>query len=207
MPVAEAPTIRTPPSASCPRVAVGHRRERVDARRYVRGEGREVRDIARPGRHDDGGGAPVAFARPDEVTVRRPADLGDGGARLHWGVDKLGVPLDERDDLGHRHVAVRLGTLVGEAREPALPVGGEQPERVPPLGLPRVRHLAALQHDVVDGTGGQPLAHRQTGMTATDDDRRDVACHGRPASGGRAQRTSTVTLVGLVTMSYTAERF
>ena len=35
----------------------------------------------------------------------------------------------------------------------------------------------------------------------------DVACHGGPSRQGRAQRTSTVTFVGLVMTSYTADRF
>ena len=126
-----------------------------------------------------------ALQQPSLVVTSYPLDLGahpgDRRAGLHRGVDDLGVPLDERDDLGHRHEAVGVGAVVAETGEPALPVRREQPQGVPPLRLPRVGDLTALQHDVVDGTGGQPVAHRQAGMTGADDYRRDVACQGGPS--------------------------
>ena len=80
--------------------------------------------------------------------------------------------------------AVGVVPVVAEAGEPALPVRCEQSQRVPALRLPRVRDLTALQQDVVDGTSGQPVAHRQTGVAGADDDRRGGACHGLPSRQG-----------------------
>jgi hypothetical protein len=52
--------------------------------------------------------------------------------------------------------------------------------------------LAALEDDVIDRTIGELRADRQAGLTAPDDRRGDAS---------QRQLTSTVTLVGLVTMS------
>ena len=72
-------------------VPVRRGRERVDARRNVGGEGREMGDVACPACHDDGRRAPAALAGDDEVAVRRRPHLGDRGAGLHRGADDLGV--------------------------------------------------------------------------------------------------------------------
>ena len=90
-------------------------------------------------------------------------------------------------------------TVVGEAREARLPVGGQEAERVPALGLPGVRDLAALEDDVVDAAVGEDAADGEAGVPGPDDD--DAG----PAR--RAQLTVTVTFVGLVMTSKTAERF
>ena len=110
------------------------------------------------------------------------------------------------DDLGHRHEAVGVVAVVAPAGQPGLPVRREQAERVPALGPPRVRHLTALEDHVVDRALGEAATHRQPGVAGPDDDRGDVAS----CSAGvrrRTQPTSTVTLVGLVMMSNTADRF
>ena len=60
-------------------------------------------------------------------------------------------------------------------------------------------HLAALDHHMVDAARGEAMAHGEAGMTGPDHDGR------RLHDGG--QLTSTVTFVGLVRISYTAERF
>ena len=70
---------------------------------------------------------------------------------------------------GHGPIAVGVVALVTEARQPALPVGGQQPERVPAFGPPRVGDLAALEHHVVDRTFGQAAAHGEAGMAGADD--------------------------------------
>src|SRR6187402_2592231 len=72
---------------------------------------------------------------------------------------------------------------------------------------PRIRDLTALEDHVVDGEPRQAAAHREPGMTGTDDD--DVDGAGQPGASEwtRGHRTSTATLVGFVTMSNTAERF
>ena len=111
------------------------------------------------------------------------------------------------DDLGHRHEAVGIVAVVAEAGQPALPVRREQAQRVPALGPPRVGDLAALEHHVVDRALGEAAAHRQPGVAGADDDGRGAHAAAPCSRGERLSCTSTVTLVGLVMMSYTAERF
>ena len=113
----------------------------------------------------------------------------------------IGVALQELDQLGDRHEAVRVLAVVGEARQPRQPVGREQPQRIPALGLPRVGDLAALEHDVLERPLRQHPADREAGMPGPDDH------DGYAQRRGRAQATVTVTLVGLVSASKTAERF
>src|SRR5262249_52341118 len=120
---------------------------------------------------------------------------------LHGRGKMAGVAVDERDELAHRHVAVGVLARVAVAREAAQPTRGQEPQRVPPFGTPGVGHLAALEDDMIDRASGQVVAHRQAGMTGADDDGSDSLSH------RRGQLTSTVTFVGLVMMSYTAERF
>ena len=64
--------------------------------------------------------------------------------------DDLGVTVDERDDLRHGPVAVRIVAFVAVAWQAALPVRRQQPERIPALGPPRVGDHPAFEHDVVD---------------------------------------------------------
>src|SRR5690606_32374257 len=121
--------------------------------------------------------------------------------------DRARIGVDERDHLGHGAIAVGIVARVAEARQPALPVGRQQPERVPALGAPRVGDLAALEHDVIDAALAQAPAHGEAGVPGADDDAFDRA-HGDPLPAEVDQTfTATVTLVGLVTTSYTAERF
>jgi hypothetical protein len=88
--------------------------------------------------------------------------------------------------------------LPGQA---ALPVGSEQPQRVPAFGPPGVCHLTALEHDVVDRPVGQEVTRGQARVPRADDDR------GYALDDVTLQATSTVTFVGLVSASNTAERF
>jgi hypothetical protein len=81
------------------------------------------------------------------------------------------------------------------ARKTALPVGCEEPQRIPPLTAPRIRDLATLEHDVVDGAIGEEAARREAGVPGPDDDRRDAL------DGWIPQTTSTVTFTGLVMAS------
>src|SRR4029077_19162562 len=79
--------------------------------------------------------------------------------------------LNNTDDFPPRHVAARFRAFVAKARKPALPVGGEQPQRVPAFGPPGIRHLAALEHDVVDRPVAEEAARGQARVPRTDDDR------------------------------------
>src|SRR5262249_48082469 len=105
-------------------------------------------------------------------------------------------------DLPCAEVAVRVVTAVPIAGQPGHPVGGEQPQRVPPLRAPRVRHLCAFEDDVVDRTGGEAVADGQPAVAGTDDHggRTRHGC-ASPCSLGLDQFALTVTLVGLVMMS------
>ena len=81
-----------------------------------------------------------------------------------------GESSDELDDVGARHVAVGIGAVVVEVREPALPVGSQQAQGVPALVPPRVRRLAALEHDVVDRPFGEEVAGGEAGVPGAYDD-------------------------------------
>ena len=94
-------------------------------------------------------------------------------------VDERPVRLEVLDDLRADHEAVRVGAAepaplvvpaVGEVRELALPVRRDQAERLPPVGLPGVADLVALEHEVVDPRLLQAAAHREAGLPATHDD-------------------------------------
>ena len=114
----------------------------------------------------------------------------------------LRVARDEVDDLRQRPVAVGVVAGVAKARQPALPVGREQAQRVPSLGAPALRDFAALQQHVVDRTLREAAAHRKSRVPRTDNDGGDDV--NRAVSSWRATRdqfTWTVTFVGLVTMS------
>src|ERR1044071_5964103 len=134
----------------------------------------------------------------------RAPHAGHRRMRPHGRGDPLRVPLQESNRLGHRAIPVGIVSLVAVAREPAQPVRREQAQRIPALGLPRVRHLTALEDHVVDRALGEAAAHGEAGVPRADDE-----------SGG-SQFTpqlrlflvvETETLVGLVMTSYTAERF
>src|SRR5215472_1409522 len=133
-----------------------------------------------------------AVGPPDRCHVRAGAD---GGSR------DRGETLDELGHFPHRHVAVGILAFVAKARKAALPVGGEQPQRVPALAAPGVRHLTALEHDMVDRPGAKKMTRCQPGVPSADNDSGDAL--DSPA----AQATSTVTSVGFVRASNTAERF
>ena len=71
---------------------------------------------------------------------------------------------------------------------------------------PGIRDVPAFEQHVVNPVPGEKMAGGQAGLTGADD-------HGGGAAGPaleracRHTRTSTSTWVGLVTISYTAERF
>ena len=58
------------------------------------------------------------------------------GAGLDRRRDRPRIARDEIDGLRHRPETVGIVALVAEAGQPALPVGREQPERIPALRPP-----------------------------------------------------------------------
>ncbi len=173
--------------------AVLRRRDRGDARWHLVRELGNPRDVAMARRHHDGAALPVTLIGRDDVAGVGPLHRGHGRVGLHWRADGVGIALDERDDVGHRHVPVGVVALVAIVRQAALPVGSEERQRVPTLGLPCVRDAATLEHDVVDAPRCEASTHREPSVAGADDD----------GGGGarRAQTTSTVTFVGFVMMS------
>ena len=174
-PVADAPTTSTPPSGSLAGITVVERRQLLDLapapQPLSRGtDGRLQAPLAMTtARQRD-----LAAARRHLVPVvgtahRRDVRAGPDGARA-----SRGEALDELGHLRRRHVAVGVRALVAKARQAAEPVGREQPQRIPALAPPGVRHLAALQHDVVDRTAAQEVARGEARVSRADDDRGDA---------------------------------
>ena len=91
-------------------------------------------------------------------------------------------PTDELDYIGARHVAVGLGPVVANAGEPALPVGSQQAQGVPALEPPGVRHLASLEHDVVERPFTEEVAGGEAGVTCAYDNCGETL-DGEPPSG------------------------
>src|SRR5262249_30825207 len=147
------------------------------------------------------------------VPVVAPPQRRDVHASAHGRAGCLGEALDEASQLLRRHVPVRIRAVVAKARKAALPVGAEQAQGVPAFAPPGVRDVTPLQHDMVNGQGAEEMARGRAGVARADDDRRgslhDSALARdllRPGELAR-QATSTVTFVGLVRASNTAERF
>jgi hypothetical protein len=59
-------------------------------------------------------------------------------------------------------------------RETALPVGCEEPQRIPAFATPGVRYFASFEDDVIDRLLGETPAGGQTGVSGADDDGRDL---------------------------------
>src|SRR5690606_4149872 len=178
------------------------RRDLDDLRRHALAQPGHVRAVAGAARQHHRAGAELAVARGQVVAVVGAPYRGDVHAGADRGAGERGVALDELDHLGHGHVAVRVRAVVVVARQAALPVRGEETEGVPALPPPGVRHLTALEHDVVDRPFAEEVARREAGVAGPDDDRGDSL-----DDGSTSQATSTVTSVGLVRASNTAERF
>src|SRR5581483_10117311 len=182
-------------------VAVGERRQLLDVGRHSGRERRDRRDVAGSTREHDGAGAKLPVARPDLVPVARTPHRRDVRAGANRRARVRRIASDQLGDVRARHVAVGIGALVVATGEPALPVRRQQPQRVPPLVAPGVRHLAALEDDVVNGPLGEEVACGEAGVPGPYDD------GGEALDGASAQATSTVTSVGFVRASNTAERF
>ena len=82
MPVAEAPTTRTPPAFELIGVAIVQRRQRGDPGRHRGGKRRNRRDVAGAAGDDHRAAPPVAAVGRNAVAVVAGADRGDGGERL-----------------------------------------------------------------------------------------------------------------------------
>src|SRR5262249_55687209 len=147
----------------------------------------------------------------DSVAALLGADRRDRREGRDRRRDRLLVALEILDGFRHGAEAVGIIAVIGKAGKPALPVRRQEAKRIPALAPPRIRDLAAFEDDVVDRTLGEAAADGEAGMPGPDDDGRGGANRYR-SLGWRdrqavASFTSTVTLVGLVMASNTAERF
>ena len=165
------------------RVAVVHGVHGGDIRRRRLGHGRNPGNVASSGGQHHGAAVPVAPVRAHHVTVIVESDRIDRGVGFDRGGYDLGVAVEEGDGFGHVPVAVRVVALIVESGQPALPVGGQQAERIPALGAPRVGHRAALEDDMVDGALGQAAAHGEPRLAGADDDGGDLANWTGPKCG------------------------
>src|SRR5215208_264266 len=78
--------------------------------------------------------------------------------------------IEKVDELWHRPVAVGVIALIAVSRQPALPVRGKQAKSFPALCLPRIRHLASFEHDMLDRPLAKTAAHRQAGVSGAEHD-------------------------------------
>ena len=125
--------------------------------------------IAADGEHD-AACAQLAVARGDGEAIAVLRDRVHRDALVKRRLETLGIALDVVDDRVLEHEAVGIVTVVGVARQPALPIRGHEAERVPALRAPRRRDAVALEHDVVDAAPGQLPARGKAGLAAADDD-------------------------------------
>lgn len=95
--------------------------------------------------------------------------------RSHRGRDRFRIACDKVDDFRQRPITIGIAARIGESGQPALPLGREQPQRVPSLGTPALRDFAALQQDMVDRTLREAAAHRKSRVPRTDNDGGDSA--------------------------------
>src|SRR4029077_1224428 len=114
----------------------------------------------------------------------------DRGLGAHGRIRERAVARDERDNLADAHIAVRIRPLVAIARQTALPVRREEPQRIPAFVPPGIRYLSALEDDLVDRSFGQTPAGGEAGMPGADHDGRDVFDGSAPAAVSRGQTTT-----------------
>jgi hypothetical protein len=97
-----------------------------------------------------------------------PGDQRDAYTFLQRCFDSAGVVLHIGDDIVADHEAVWLVAGIIEAGQFALPVRRHQAEAVPALRAPGMADAIFLEYDVIDGIGGQVVAHGQAGLAAAD---------------------------------------
>ncbi len=172
----------------------------VDRVRQRRRHRRDPCSVERAAGHDHGRRLPGPGGGLDPIAVVIARQRDDLGVGVDRGAADSGVAFDLADQLSDGHEPVGIVAAVGVPGKARLPVGREQPQGVPPLGLPGVGDLAPFEHDVLDRSLGEHAADREAGVAGPDHH------HGDPHAGGD-QLTVTVTFVGLVITSNTADRF
>ena len=159
------------------RRAVTRRVQLLDPLRRRRGERRHRRrrSVAR-GEHDVAR-APSAAGRADVEAARRALDPGHARPFVHRRLERAGVAVEGRGELGARHVRVRLRRRVVK-RQPVRPVGRQERERIPALAAPPLSDDAALEQDVVVAGLREQAAESKPRLPRADDEGLDGG-HGR----------------------------
>lgn len=75
--------------------------------------------------------------------------------------------VDEVDHLRHRHKAVGLVSRIAKRRQPALPVGCQQCQRVSALVAPRIGNITTFENQVVNRAFREAVTDRQSPMPGT----------------------------------------
>ena len=199
-------------------ISVGLGGECCGRRGHVACKRRNVGDVACAGRQHHRAAQPLTLVGAHQIALIGAAQRSDLGVRAYRRSDRLRIVGNKADGLGQGPVTVGIVSGVAKSGQPALPVWRQQPQRIPALGAPRVSNLAALENHVVDRAFGKAAAHGEASVSGPDNDSGDRANLDRPLRrdhvqldqlsarsakvGTRStQLTTTVTLVGLVTMS------
>jgi hypothetical protein len=143
------------------------------------------------GRDDEEVGSDVALGRPQHEAVAAAFDAFDVDSLAHGRAG--GVALEVADDLVPRHEPVRIGPVVGAARQLHGPVRRHETEAVPAI-TPGLADAAPLEDDVLDAAACELAADRQSGLAAADDHDASVF-HPRETSAGDGSPSGGVETV------------
>jgi len=105
-------------------------------------------------------------------------------------IDHARIAGDEGDGFRHGAEAIGIIALIAIAGQATLPIGRQQAQRIPALGAPGIRHLAALEQHMIDAALAEAAADRQAGVTGADDDGGDVANGSRSCARARRALSS-----------------
>lgn len=157
-----------------PRIAVVGRLHLQDAGRQALRHARHDRRAVAARCHHHLVGGKIAGTRADveaaAVLLAARSDAQHLGMLAHRGIDHAHKAVEIGNDLVLLHKAMRIVAGIRMPRQRALPVRRDQAERVPALLAPGMRDRLRFEHEMVDARARQVVTHRQSGLTAADDD-------------------------------------
>src|SRR5690349_17428222 len=112
-----------------------------------------------PGGDDNATASPRAALAFDAIAAGNAPHRKDRATRDDRRAGILRITLEERQQLAARHEPVGIVAAVPPPRQPVHPVWRQQPERIPALAAPALRHVAALQDKVLDAERAEAIAH------------------------------------------------
>jgi len=125
--------------------------------------------VAADGEHDGVGRRVAGRSGEVERAVVAQCDLLDADALMHRERELAGIGLHVVGDLVAPDEAIGVRPAQGVAGQAALPVGGNEAERVPALVAPAVCDVLALEDEVVHAALAQAEAHGQARLAAAND--------------------------------------